>query len=133
MKKTLHLAALLLPVCLLFLGSNLNEQGHFIRTEDDPIIEFPEDVKGIIDNKCYGCHSHESKSVMAKGKLIWDELAELEASKLIKKLDDIVEVIEDGSMPPSKYLKQNPDASLSDEEMKLLRGWAEKTTKGLSK
>lgn len=125
MKRTLQMAAFLLPACFVFPGSRMNERNHFIRTDDDPIIEFPDEVKNIIDNKCYVCHNQESRSVMAKGKLIWDDLAELKKSSLIRKLDDIIEVLEDGSMPPSKYVKQNPDARLTDEEVQLLKEWAE--------
>ena len=125
MKKTLQMAAFLLPACIVFFGSRMSERNHFIRTQDDPIIEFPDEVKNIIDNKCYVCHNQESRSVMAKGKLMWDDLAALKKSSLVRKLDNIVEVLEDGSMPPSKYLKQNPDAQLTDEEVQLLKKWAE--------
>ena len=130
MKKTLYMAAFLLPACLVFLGSRMSERNHFIRTDDDPVIEFPDEVKNVIDNKCYGCHNPESRNVMAKGKLIWDDLAEMKKSGLIKKLDKISEVLEEGDMPPSKYLKQNPDARLTDEETQLLVKWAKSVSDG---
>jgi len=133
MKKNLQIAAFLMLVCLLFTGSRVNVHDHCIGINDDPIIVFPDEVKNIIDNKCYGCHNPESRSVMAKGKLMWDDLTEMKKSALVKKLDKISEVLEDGSMPPSKFLKQNPDARLSEEEIRLLKGWADKTARGLEK
>lgn len=133
MKKTLQIAVFLLPACIIFPGSRMSERNQFIRTEDDPIIEFPDEVKNIIDNKCYVCHNQESRSVMAKGKLMWDDLALLKKSSLVRKLNNIIGVLDDGSMPPSKYLKQNPDTRLTDEEVKLLKEWAENAANGLAK
>ena len=133
MKQTIQILASIFLICVIFFGSRRDKQIHFIGMNDDPVIEFPDEVKNIIDNKCYGCHNPESRNVTAKGKLIWDDLTELKKSSLVRKLDKIIEVLDDGSMPPSKYLKRNPDARLTDEEAKILKEWIETTLKDLSK
>lgn len=87
-------------------------------------VEIPENVKKIIDAKCQGCHSQESNSLKAKTKLKFEQLSELPTGKLIGKLEEIAEEVEEGEMPPARYLKKNPDKNLSEEEAKALIEWA---------
>jgi uncharacterized membrane protein len=124
MKKIFQITVLLLPVSLLFLGSSIYQRNLTVSIAGDQTIEFPENVKGIIDNKCYGCHNTESKAILAKGKMNWDDLPGMDKIKLISKVDKIIKVLEDGSMPPAKFVKQNQDKGLSDEERQILKDWA---------
>ncbi len=88
-------------------------------------IDMPDDVKSVVDDKCYGCHSADGKSDKAKDALMWDDISKLSKVKMIGKLDDISEVIEKGEMPPEKFLEKFPDKKLTDEESKLLKEWAD--------
>lgn len=133
MKRKHYITALLLPVCMAFPGSMIYENNHMRVTKIDQLTDFPENVKEIIHNNCYVCHNPESKNITAKGKLDWDNLTELKDSKLARKLEDIMEVLNDGSMPPPRYLKMNPDAQLADEEVRILKEWIETTIKDLAK
>ncbi len=133
MKRKHYMAVFLLPICMAFTGSKTYEYKLVSYIKVKPAVEFPENVNEIIQNKCYECHNPESKSIMAKGKLDWDSLTELKDSKLVRKLEGIVEVLDDGSMPPRRYLKMNPDAQLDDEEVMLLKEWIITTLKDLSK
>jgi len=90
----------------------------------DDLVVMPENVKTVVDNKCYGCHSPESKSDKAKNKLMWDDLNKLSKIKIISTLDAISEVTEKGEMPPEKFLESHPEKKLTDEEAKLLKEWA---------
>jgi uncharacterized membrane protein len=90
-------------------------------------VNIPEDVKSVLDNKCYGCHNMEAKSDKAKDKLLLDKLGDLSKAKLIAKLGDIGEVAGEGAMPPEKFLEQKPEKKLTEEEQKLLVDWAENT------
>ena len=94
-------------------------------------LEFPENVKSIIDDKCYGCHSEKGKSEKAKDKLMWDELSGLSKIKMISKLVDITEVIDEGEMPPEKFLNEHPEKKLTDEEASVLREWANSSAEKL--
>jgi hypothetical protein len=105
-------------------------QSNILITDSNSIsgdINIPEDVKSVLDNKCYGCHNMEAKSDKAKDKLLLDKLGDLSKAKLIAKLGDIGEVAGEGTMPPEKFLEQKPEKKLTEDEQKLLVDWAEKT------
>ena len=89
-------------------------------------VNIPDDVKSVLDNKCYGCHNMEAKSDKAKKKLLLDKLGDLSKAELIAKLGDISEVLGEGAMPPEKFLEQKPEKKLTEDEQKLLVDWAEK-------
>ncbi|PLW97390.1 MAG: hypothetical protein C0591_06655 [Marinilabiliales bacterium] len=84
----------------------------------------PDDVQQIIDKSCVGCHNSDSKNIKGKGKLQFDELADLKLHKQVGKLADIAEVVNEGDMPPSKFLKSNPDRELTYDEKVKLANWA---------
>ena len=89
-------------------------------------VNIPDDVKSVLDNKCYGCHNMEAKSDKAKKKLLLDKLGDLSKAKMIATLVDIGEVAGEGAMPPEKFLEQKPEKKLTEDEQKLLVDWAEK-------
>ncbi len=85
----------------------------------------PENVKAVVDNSCYGCHNSESKNLKGKLKLNFDSFGtEYSAIKSASKLKEIAEVVSGGDMPPQKFLENNPDKALTDEDKKLLTDWA---------
>jgi hypothetical protein len=56
---------------------------------------------------------------------MWDDLPGLEKGKLVATLDNIIGVLEDGSMPPEDVVKKYPEAKLLPEERMILKGWVE--------
>lgn len=90
-------------------------------------------VKPIIDAKCVGCHSADSKNEKAKEKLIWANLSTLDKKEAAAALDEVVEVLEKGKMPPAKFLERYPDKKLTEKEAKSLRKWADKTANKMMK
>ncbi|MFY0686046.1 MAG: heme-binding domain-containing protein [Cyclobacteriaceae bacterium] len=91
------------------------------------VLEYPEDVMAIIDNKCMGCHKPDSRNEKGKKALQWEKLLSLEKADLIATLDEMLEVLEEGSMPPEKMLEKYPDKELTKKETKTLRKWADST------
>lgn len=87
-------------------------------------VEYPADVKAIIDKSCYGCHSDKGQSEDAKKALHWDKLTQLGKGKAIAKLASIAEVAEKGEMPPSKFLEKYPNAKPSAQDVAALVKWA---------
>ena len=100
----------------------------------------PPPVKTILERSCYDCHSHATKwpwyayVAPASWKVVYDvgeARAELNFAtwkayrpdKRERLLEDIVEAVDEGHMPPSYYLLLHPDARLSAEESELLRRW----------
>lgn len=84
-----------------------------------------EEVKAVLKTSCYDCHSNGASSDKSKDALNFDEWDSYKTTKKISKLSDIAEVVEEGEMPPGKYLKKNPAAALDKDQKKLLIDWAE--------
>jgi uncharacterized membrane protein len=130
MKKffTLPLMAL---AGLLFIRGTADEK----KSESDMTVkhgfEYPAPIKSIIDNKCYACHSIDGRSEEAKADLMWDSIPVYDKARQVAKLDEIIKVLEEGSMPPKQVVENNPDARISETDAKLLKQWAEKTADAL--
>jgi len=122
MKKSLFL---FLPAAVLFLGF----QSFIFNASLGS--EFPDDVKEVLLTSCYDCHSKDASSKKGTLALNFDKWENYKLSKRISKLDAICEVIEDGKMPPAKYLKGNADKALSGEQKKLICNWAEEEAEKL--
>jgi hypothetical protein len=112
----------LIALAIIFQSSILFKSDHSVTGD----VNIPEDVKSVLDNKCYGCHNMESKADKAKEKLLLDKLGDLSKAELIATLGDISEVSGEGDMPPEKFLEQKPEKKLTEDEQKLLVDWAEK-------
>jgi len=91
----------------------------------DQTISMPDNVMAIVEAKCMGCHKPDAKNEKARAKLQWVLLPEMEVEELVGKLDDILEVLEEGSMPPQGVLEKYPNMKLTDEETQILKEWAE--------
>jgi uncharacterized membrane protein len=96
-------------------------------------IDMPENVKAVVDNKCFGCHSEESQSDKAKEKLRWDQLDQLSKAKLVTTFGNIEEVLDKGKMPPEKFLERRPEKKLTDEERQILKSWVVSSAENLMK
>ena len=132
MKKHIITFILVLTVGFFFLNFSIQ------KTTNSPLgekasFEIPEDIQGIIDNSCYGCHHTDSKNEKGKKKLDFDKLTDLKTYKLVGKLADISETVTEGDMPPEKAVKKYPELKLSDEDKTKLGNWANTTAEELSK
>lgn len=94
---------------------------------------YPVEVKKVIDNKCYGCHSEQGKSKDAKDALLWDSLPNLSKTSQIGTLDHIIKVLKEKKMPPEGIVKKYPEMKLSPEEARILQSWAESRADSLLK
>ena len=116
MKKTV----LFLSACgILFFAF----QSFRFKSADPPVLS--EDVKALLKNSCFDCHSNEASGDKSKGALNFDEWSDYKDSRKISKLDAICEVVDEGKMPPEKYLKKFPEKALSEEQQALVCNWVE--------
>jgi hypothetical protein len=124
---------ILIPIALFsaILFLNFNNVDKIGSSNEPASSEFsiPSDVKEIIDNSCYGCHNSESRNLKGKGKLKFDQLGELKTHKLVGTLSKLSDEVKEGDMPPKKFLKNNPESALTDEQKQVLINWAESTAK----
>jgi len=104
-----------------------------IPTPEGEKLEIPSDIQDIFDKSCFGCHNADTKNDKGKKKLMIDKLSDLSKAKLVGKLDEIAEVVEENEMPPEKFLKKYPDNKLTEEEAKKLVDWANNLAEELMK
>jgi len=99
---------------LLFLSLNYG------RAADDA---FPEEIGAILKSSCYDCHSTGSRSEDALKAVHFDTWNDYRVTKKIGILGKMGEVIEEGKMPPKKYLDNKPDRKLTEDQTKKLLEW----------
>jgi len=93
--------------------------------------EIPDDISKVITTSCYDCHSSDAKSKDAKDALNFETWDDYRLTKKVGLLKDICKMVEEGKMPPEKYLGFKPDRKLSEESKKLLCEWTNKETERL--
>ena len=135
MKKNTFLNLVVISIAVLAIISlsafniNIESEKRLLSSEDT--FEIPEDIQNIFDKSCFGCHNVDAKSDKAKKKLMIDQMHELSKAKLIAALGDIKDVVEEGDMPPKKFLDKYPDKAMTEEETKMIKEWADKATDAL--
>lgn len=110
---------------------------NFINVVDN----IPNDIKKILINSCYDCHSYETKYPwytniapiswwiehhINEGRdelnfSVWDKYS---YKRKDHKLEEIVEMVEEKEMPLKSYLPMHPEAKLTDSQRKILIDWA---------
>ncbi|MBN7811523.1 heme-binding domain-containing protein [Algoriphagus sp. H41] len=124
----------LLPVAavvglLFFQGTTKPEVENYpIHPELTP--DMPANIKAIVDQKCYGCHNAESKNEKGKEKLDWDAFEASKKSKQMATKGKITEALEEGDMPPKKFLEMKPEGKLTEAELATLLEWSRGKKKG---
>ena len=89
---------------------------------------FPDDIGMILTSACYDCHSTGAKSEKALKAVNFSDWEEYRLTKKIGLLGDICKMVEEGKMPPEKYLEHKPDRKMSEAQTKLLCEWTKKET-----
>ena len=98
------------------------------------------DVKNLLQNACYDCHSYESEypwhtnvspislwidNHIQDGRKhlnfsIWKEY---EKKRQDHKIDECIEMLEEGEMPLASFTWTHPEARLTEEQNQLLIDW----------
>lgn len=102
----------------------------------------PAAVKDLLKRACYDCHSHETKwpwysrvaplswwvaRHVAEGRadLNFSQWPVFDRETRGLLLRDIDKQIEDGTMPLNSYVLGHPGARLTEEEIQMIRDWAQ--------
>jgi len=114
MKKQL---VLLLAIGILFIS--------FQSFSPEPPSEgvFTDEISAILKSSCYDCHTTANGSEKPLKALDFEQWDQYRLTKQIGLLGDIGKMVEEGKMPPGKYLEKNPDRKLSEAQKKLLADW----------
>lgn len=132
---------LLALIVIQFIPSNLNEEEIIPENQISAVHDVPEDVDRILRVSCYDCHSNRTEYPWynkiqpvamyleehvedGKKHLNFDEFATYDAGRRDHKLDEVVEMVEEGEMPLESYTLLHKDAVLSEADAKLLIDWA---------
>ncbi|KAA3618605.1 MAG: hypothetical protein DWQ05_06500 [Calditrichaeota bacterium] len=108
--------------------------------ESAPLVAQKE-VAHILKTSCYDCHSNQTvwpwySNVAPVSWILIDHVKEgrrhlnfsnwneYQGKKKLKKLDELIEEVEEGNMPLEGYLKLHKDAILSTETKEKLLDWA---------
>jgi cbb3-type cytochrome oxidase cytochrome c subunit len=117
----------------------------FIRPEltNPPVtaeLQAPPEVKQVLKNSCYNCHSNETKLPWfdkvvpaywvvtsdvneARKHLNFSEIEKLPAAQQKGSLFEAVNMIQLGAMPLPAYLRVHPNAAVTPEELAVLRNY----------
>ena len=95
------------------------------RIDIQPTPGFPEEIMKIVINSCYDCHSGESQNQKAKSALNFSIWNEYKTAKKVQLLNKMHEVISEEQMPPGRYLNNNPEKKLSEEQVSVISKWTE--------
>lgn len=133
MKTSIKISLLLILTVALFVRARYSDHVKDISAGQQVGITIPADVKAVVDNKCYGCHSKDGRSDEAKKDMMWDSIPLYPKARQIAVLDDISKVIEKGKMPPEKMIEMHPEAAITKEQGELIKKWAETTADDLMK
>ena len=129
MKKNILLsAAFLMFLSLSSFQKISTEPGRIFSFGKEKPTEVSDAVGAVLDKSCLSCHGVNGSS-KAKFKWNFTKMDKMKSSKLLSKLKKVVHEIEEESMPPKKYLKKHPEATMTNDEAKLLIQWAEDLAK----
>jgi hypothetical protein len=92
---------------------------------------FPEEIGAILKSSCYDCHTSSAKSEDAKKAVQFDLWEDYRLTKKVGLLGKIGEIVEEGKMPPKKYLEHKPDRKLTEDQKKQLLEWTKNESERL--
>jgi hypothetical protein len=120
-------------------------------TPGNPVEEtmtVPSDVQMLLSRSCNDCHSNKTQYPWysqispvswflaghiedGRRELNFSEWGAYSQDRRMRKLEEICEMVEDGSMPLPSYLWVHPDAALGVEERRAICEWSRSAMPGL--
>lgn len=111
-------------------------------------VSAPEEVKAILKQACYDCHSYETEYPWYTNvsPLSWwieehiedgrkhfnfSEWGNYDLKKKKHKLEELIEMVEEGEMPLNSYTWAHSEANLSAQQVEELISWTKSTMEGL--
>lgn len=147
--KKILLAILIVVIVIQFIQPARNESGQVSPTDIEKTYSVPHDVKVILKNACYDCHSNNTRYpwyvntqpmawIMSghikdgKEKLNFSEFGSYPTRRQASKLKGIANSIKDDIMPLTSYKLMHNTAKLSQADKTLIINWMQKQADSLS-
>jgi len=116
-KTIISASVILLIVCI---ASPMKAQD--IQKEAEKSKPVPAAVTAVLEKSCIGCHSDDGNT-LAKMKFNFTKWDEYSPDEQASTGQDILKMVTKGKMPPKKFLENNPDGKLSEEEKSIICNW----------
>jgi mono/diheme cytochrome c family protein len=87
------------------------------------------EVYKIVSNSCFACHGKDGKS-MALAHVKMQEWEKYSADKQADKAEAMCNMVKKGKMPPKGYVKDHPEAALTDAQIATICKWSEALNSG---
>ncbi|MTI41419.1 heme-binding domain-containing protein [Fulvivirga lutimaris] len=145
-KVLLGLLAILLAAQLF----QIDKENPVYNLENDLLaqVDAPGEVKTILKQACYDCHSYETKYpwYTSVAPLSWwidehiqdgrkhfnfSEWGNYDLKKKKHKLEELIHEVEEGEMPLNSYTWAHSEANLSEEQIEALISWTKATIEDL--
>lgn len=146
-KIILYLAVVF--IAIQFIQPAYNKSGQVLPTDFAKIYAVPINVRTILQNACYDCHSNNTiypwyaniqpagwmlTTHIKNGKadLNFSDFGNYTSRRQVSKLKGIANQVKDDEMPIAFYKVMHKKANLTKEEKVLIMGWMNKTADSLS-
>lgn len=140
MFKKIALILALLLVVVQFIRPPKNQSGAPANNDIGMAYSIPDEVHGILKQKCYDCHSNNTRYPWyaniqpvgwwlykhirdGKEELNFSEFKTYSVRKATHKLEETIELVQQKEMPLKSYLWMHPEARVSREEEEKLVAW----------
>ncbi len=140
MKRKILIGLAIVFIGIQFIPITLNQSEKV--SENDIIVSLnpPQEIAELLKTSCYDCHSNNSKYPWydkiapvswwvahhideAKEELNFSEWVAFTSKRKNHKLEEMIEVLDEGEMPLSSYLIMHGDAKVSTEQAEQLKNW----------
>ncbi|AXT19698.1 cytochrome C [Flavobacteriaceae bacterium AU392] len=142
--KKILVALLIVLIIMQFFGPDKNEGSLQDMTAFINDTNPPENVKTILENTCYDCHSSYTRYPWynnitpvnywmadhvrhGKGELDFSKWDAYSLKRKDHKLEEVIELVEEKEMPLPSYTWTHGDARLSKEQIESVIAWANQT------
>ena len=143
MKKKVILTLVAVLIIIQFIRPPKNKSAHNSENDISNHYAVPTNVDAILKRSCNDCHTNNTiypwyMNIQpvgwwmqwhvneGKSHLNFSEFATYAAKRQHHKLEELIEMVRDGSMPLHSYLWAHGDAKLSKEDTTTLISWADR-------
>jgi hypothetical protein len=140
MRKKVLGGLLMLVVVVQFLQPTKNVSEEISENDISRVYAIPIEVQNVLTQKCYDCHSNNthypwyihiqpigwwmaSHIKDAKDELNFSEFKTYNEKRTSHKLEELTEVVAEGSMPLKSYVWLHSDAKVTAAETKAINDW----------
>ena len=141
MVRKIFIALLVILVIIQFIRPEKNISAETVTAGDvSKVHSIPDNVHQLLIKKCYDCHSNNTAYPWysniqpvgwwlanhveeGKGELNFSEFSVYDKKKADHKLEELIEVAEEGTMRLKSYTLLHPETKLTAEDKELIVGW----------